>query len=76
MIKPINGQLGIKQISFFAYYHSRHAKHSVNNYVVGELQRYARFNTKEKNFWASKLDLWTFWTEGSKDGNSLVCSTK
>ena len=49
----INGKLDIKlhqkKENKFLYlpYHSSHPIHSINNYIVGELKRYIRSNTKE-----------------------------
>ena len=39
----------------YLLYRSGHAKHSIKNYVVGELKRYIRSNTKEVNFMGLKI---------------------
>ena len=36
--------------------HSGHTRLSINNYVVGELKRYVRSNTKEIIFWGIKIN--------------------
>jgi len=54
-----DGKLSIsihqKETNKFMYipYRSFHQKHTIKNYVWGELKRYVRYNTEEKNF--SKL---------------------
>ena len=41
-----------KETNKFMYipYRSFHQRHKIKNYVWGELKRYVRYNTKEKNF--------------------------
>ena len=35
-------------------YKSAHPRHTIKNYVIGELKRYARINTEELNFLKTK----------------------
>ena len=51
-----NGKLSVsihqKETNKFMYipYRSYHQRHTIKNYVWGELKRYVRYNTEEKNF--------------------------
>ena len=58
-------------------YHSGHAKNSIKNYVIEDLRRYVRSNTKEIIFLGIKVKFMNvYWTGDSKNGNSPVCSIK
>ena len=58
-------------------YRSFHQKHSIKNYVWGELMRYVRYNTEEKTLKNSKHSFsCVFATVGSKSTYFSSCSVK